>query len=65
MVQREAVKEDAEPKAIACYGLLRKDHGQVKVRFLAERPISAITIEFLKWIVEELKKEGKKALLLV
>lgn len=65
MVEREAVKEDTEPKAIACYGLLRKDHGQVKVRFLAERPISAITIEFLKWIVEELKKEGKKALLLV
>jgi len=65
MVEREAVKEDTEPKAIACYGLLRKDHGQVKVRFLAERPISAITIEFLKWIVEELEKEGKKALLLV
>lgn len=65
MVEREALREDTEPKAIACYGLLRKDKGEVKVRFLAERPISAITIEFLKWILEELKKEGKKALLLV
>jgi transposase len=65
MVQREAGRDDAKPKAIACYGLLRKDTGQVKVRFLEERPISQITISFLKWILEELKKEGKKALFLI
>jgi transposase len=65
MVQREADKTDAEPKAIACYGLLRKDTGQVKVRFLEERPISPMTISFLKWIIEELAKEGKKALFLI
>ncbi len=65
MVQREAAKDDKEPKAIACYGLLRKDTEQVKVRFLEERPISEITISFLEWIVEELEKEGKKALFLI
>ncbi len=65
MVQRERAKSDVEPKAIACYGLLRKDTEAVKVRFLKERPISAMTIEFLQWIGEELEKEGKRALLLV
>lgn len=65
MVQREADKTDGEPKAIACYGLLRKDREQVKVRFLEERPISQITISFLEWIIEELEKEGKKALFLI
>ena len=65
MVQREAERADAAPKAIACYGLLRKDTDQVKVRFLEERPISEITILFLEWIVEELEKEEKKALFLI
>jgi len=65
MEQREAATDDKEPKAIACYGLLRKDTEQVRVRFLEERPISEITISFLEWIIEELEKEGKKALFLI
>lgn len=65
MVQREADKSDSAPKAIACYGLLRKDTEQVRVRFLEERPISEVTILFLEWIIEELAKEGKKALFLI
>lgn len=65
MGQREAAKEDIEPKAIACYGLLRKDTEQVRVRFLEARPISEVTILFLEWIVEELEKEEKKALFLI
>lgn len=63
--QREAGKEDQEPKAIACYGLLRKDTEEVRVRFLEARPISEITIEFLRWMIEELEKEGKKVLFLI
>lgn len=65
MVQREVEKDDIEPKAIACYGLLRKDTEQVKVRFSAERPVSEMTISFLEWIVEQLKEEEKKALFLI
>lgn len=65
MVQREAAKDDIEPKAIACYGLLRKDTEQVKIRFLEDRPVSEITILFLQWIIEELEKEGKKAMFLI
>jgi transposase len=65
MVQREATKDDKEPKAIACYGLLRKDTEQVKIRFLEDRPVSEITIIFLQWIIEELEKEGKRAMFLI
>ncbi len=65
MVQRKVDKDDKEPKAIACYGLLRKDTEQVRVRFLEERPVSEITIQFLRWIIEELEKEGKRAMFLI
>ena len=65
MQQREADKTDTAPKAIACYGLLRKDTEQVRVRFLEERPISEVMIQFMEWIIEELAKEGKKALFLI
>lgn len=65
LVQRAKAKTDSEPQAIACYGLLRKDSEAVRVRFLKERPVSAMTIEFLQWITEEFKKEGKRALLLI
>lgn len=65
MVQREAERTDTAPKAIACYGLLRKDKEQVKVRFIEERPISEMTISFLEWIIRELEKDGKKALFLI
>lgn len=65
MVQREADKADQEPKAIACYGLLRKDTEHVRDRLLEARPISEITILFLEWIIEQLAREEKKALFLI
>ncbi len=53
------------PKALACYGLLRADTGEMLVRFLEARPVSAATEVFLAWLCRELTREGKKALLLV
>ncbi len=58
-------KGDAEPKALCCYGLLRTDTAQVSLRFVAGRPVSAVTCEFLLWACEHLDAEGKRALLLV
>ncbi len=65
LVQQEAGNDDPEPKALACYGLLRADTNQVWLRFVDGRPVSAITIQFLSWVVEHLQQEGKQALLLV
>lgn len=58
-------KDDSEPKAIACYGILRADTQQGLVRFVDGRPVSHVTTAFLQWVCEHLKAEGKKALLLV
>lgn len=58
-------KDDPDPKALACYGLLRADTGKLCLRFVEGRPVSSITIAFLQWLSEQLQAEGKKALLLV
>lgn len=63
--QWRASQDDPEPKALACYGLLRADTGKIWLRFVAGRPVSVITIAFLQWLCEQLQAEGKKALLLV
>jgi transposase len=61
----EADKTDADPKALACYGLLRDDTEQMLLRFVQGRPVSQVTEDFLAWVCERLHAEGKEALLLV
>lgn len=61
----EADKDDPDPKALACYGVLRADTGGMMLRFVEGRPVSQVTEDFLAWACEALAKEGKKALLLV
>ncbi len=56
---------DTEPKALACYGLLRGDTGGMLLRFVAGRPVSQVTEDFLAWACGRLAAEGKRALLLV
>lgn len=58
-------KNDPDPKAIACYGLLRADTQKVVVRFVEGRPVSHVTTAFLAGVCERLALDGKKALLLV
>ena len=58
-------KEDPDPKALACYGLLRSDSGGMLLRFVDGRPVSQVTVDFLSWVCDTLAREGKKALLLV
>lgn len=77
LVEQTVAKEDPDPKALACYGLLvrwwanRPDApGQppreaVWLRFVDGRPVSAVTTRFLDWSCEKLATAGKTALLLV
>jgi transposase len=65
LLQVEAEKADADPKALACYGLLRDDTEQMLLRFVAGRPVSQVTEDFLAWVCSRLHAEGRKALLLV
>jgi hypothetical protein len=65
LVQVEADKADPDPKALACYGLLRDDTGAMLLRFVEGRPVSQVTEDFLAWICARLYAEGKRALLLI
>ena len=58
-------KDDPDPKAIACYGMLDADTQEVLVRFVEGRPVSHVTTAFLTWVCDRLGVDGKKALLLV
>ena len=72
LVEQVIAKDDPDPKALACYGLLVRGvapaSGQAAgtwLRFVAGRPVSARTIEFLAWCCRQLAAAGKEALLLV
>jgi hypothetical protein len=72
LVEQVKRKDDAERKALACYGLLL--HGmsvaeepteRVLLRFVDGRPVSAITIQFLEWCCQELQQMGKRGLAMI
>ena len=69
LVAQTLPKDDPDPKAIACYGLLLKDYNegrsQILLRFVDGQPVSQVTIEFLTWCCKQLEAQGKTALLMV
>ena len=65
LVEQQAVKSDLDPKALACYGLLRDDTDEMLLRFVEGRPVSQVTEDFLGWVCQRLAADGKKALLLI
>lgn len=72
LVEQAISKEDPDPKALACYGLLvrwRCPEGstreEVWLRFVDGRPVSGVTTEFLGWACGQLESRGARGLLLV
>lgn len=72
LVDQAVAKDDPDPKALACYGLLLRsateDGGwqeETWLRFVDGRPISAVTTAYLAWCCARLQAAGKEALLLV
>lgn len=65
LIEKVAHKSDPAPLAIACYGLLRADTDQMLLRFVAGRPVSAVTTPFLGWLTQSLAQEDKKVLVLI
>ncbi|MBY0461042.1 MAG: transposase, partial [Gemmataceae bacterium] len=53
------------PQAVACYGVLRADTGGMMLRFVAGRPVSQVTEDFLDWVCRTLAAEGKRVFVLV
>ncbi len=65
-------KDDPDPKALACYGILWQRgpaeepiRDQMSLRFVTGRPVSDITTQFLQWGCDQLQAQGKTAWLLI
>jgi len=64
LVEQTVAPTDPDPKALACYGLLLRHAGQTEqaeavwLRFVAGRPVSAITTQFLDWCGTKLEALG-------
>jgi hypothetical protein len=69
LLEPSVAKDDPDPKALACYGLLLRSADaqpeEVWLRFVDGRPVSAITTQFLADCCDRLAARGKTALLLV
>jgi hypothetical protein len=65
LLQKEARKDDPDPKALSCYGLYAPELEETWLRFVDGRPVSAVTTQFLGWCCQRLQARGKKALLLI
>jgi DDE superfamily endonuclease len=63
LVEQTVAPTDPDPKALACYGLLlrradQEDEEAVWLRFVAGRPVSALTTQFLDWCCPKLAALG-------
>ncbi|BCL79226.1 transposase [Ktedonobacteria bacterium brp13] len=65
-------KDDPDPKALACYGVLWQEgpsddpaRDEMWLRFVTGRPVSDITTQFLGWCCTQLQQQGKSAWLLI
>ncbi len=69
LVEQTVVKDDPDPKALACYGLLVRPGGaapeDIWLRFVDGRPVSALTTQFLAWSCDRLRAQGVTTLVLV
>lgn len=71
LVEQTHSKDDPEPKALACYGLLvrwKNDQAQHKekiwLRFVEGNPCSELTIRYLRWICSKAHRVGKRVLVI-
>lgn len=72
LVAPTVARSDPDPKALACYGLLlRQDDArdattdELWLRFVAGRPVSGLTTQFLDWCCQRLAALGMTTLVLV
>jgi len=72
LVEQSWQKEDPDPKALACSGVLWQEGShempvrqQMWLRFVTGRPVWALTMQCLDWCWKRLAKEGKRHWLLI
>jgi transposase len=72
LIEQVRAKDDPDPKALACYGMLVRNwlptgppQEQALLRFVDGRPVSALSIQYLDWVAQQLAKMAVKVLVLV
>jgi DDE superfamily endonuclease len=72
LLEQTVARDDPDPKALACYGLLARwwanptqRREEMWLRCVDGRPVSAVTIDFLAWCAQQAQAHGKRAVLLV
>jgi hypothetical protein len=72
LIEQTVARDDPDPKALACYGLLARwwaDRTQrceeMWLRFVDGRPVSAVTIDFLGWCAQQAQARDKRAVVLI
>lgn len=68
LVEQTVAKDDPDPKALACYGLLLRQatrDEQLWLRFVEGRPVSAVTLPFLEWCCGKLEAQGVRVWVLI
>ncbi len=58
-------KDDPDPKALCCYGMLDAHSGVIRLRFVDGRPVSQVTTDFLKWLCQQVAASGQCTLVLI
>ncbi len=72
LIEQTVARDDPDPKALACSGLLARCWAdpeqrteEMWLRFVDGRPVSAVTIAFLAWCAQQAQAQGKRAVLLI
>ena len=75
LVEQTVPDDDPDPKALACYGLLVRppqageevpeNPDDLWLRFVAGRPVSGLTTQFLDWCCQRVAARGMTTLVLV
>jgi transposase len=72
LVAQTIARDDSDPKAVACYGLLARCWDQPEawredlwLRFVDGRPVSGVTSDFLAWCAARAQERGKRAVLVI
>jgi hypothetical protein len=63
LVEKEGSTTDTDRKALACYDLFLPQTDTMLLRFVAGRPVSQVTCDYLAWIADRMAQAGKRALM--
>lgn len=64
LVEQERQAGDSEPKALACFGAVRDDRGDVYLYFCEGQPNSDETLAMMRGLVEVARREVKRYLII-